>query len=839
MSVTSRSFSLRKRFLWIAFTILGFVFLGTVWGLLSLYRIQHDVSSNLSARHELLDLTNKIRMDLLEAYRSLHTYLLEPGQVAASNQAKSYIKQAITNAEALQAHSWVIDHQHVNMAGELDTLLTDLSQRIGMVIEVRSDPTRQYPSMAIGNQSMNPARDATDNAFIIIFNELKTDRTYLKKPGVFLSLVEARRLWMQMLSNFRLYLANRVGSFNETALPIQENGIATLHDELKQVLQDLQGHDDRGELGFETSAALSDLAKNIGAWYSGFEQTRIVHHSGEWRLDSKLLKENVIPNIDKINRILFQLETMIEKRVDSDVHTYALLARQHMLLIWIAAIAVIAFITGVIFSGNRLLFKPLGVITEALHAESTGKQVIELPVVRVQETQDLVIAFNEMRRQVHQRQSELEYRALHDSLTSLPNRVLLMDHITHDISLAKRDSRVLSLMVMDLDHFKEINDTLGHTIGDRLLIEVGNRFRACTRDTDTVARLGGDEFAVLLPNTSAQSACTIAEAILRSLKEKITIKDMQLFANVSIGIAEYPTHADNAQLLLQHADIAMYIAKQNQSGYALYDPGEDQYSIRRLAILNDIQAAIDKSEFEMYFQPIVSLVDNRVIGGEALLRWFSPKHGEVAPELLIDLAEQTALIGQLTQWVIEEALQHARQWRTMGLDIHVSINLSMHNLREENLVERLKELLTLNELTSDMLTLEITESAMMFNPRQVIKVLGELDKMGVQLAIDDFGTGFSSLAYLKQLPVDQIKIDKSFIINLANDLNDQAIVRATLSMAHNLGLLVVVEGVEDSASWELLKDMNCHAAQGFYMSRPLPAKDFVDYVRNSEKGRSK
>ena len=831
MPTSSRSFSLRKRFLWIAITILGFALLGTVWGLMSLYRIQHEVSSNLSARHELLDLTNQIRMDLLEAYRSLHSFLLEPGQASVSTKAQDYIEKAIVSAEHLQAHTWVNTHQQANMSGELSTSLGDLSRHFKLLIEVRNDPTRQYPSMAVGNQSMNPARDATDNAFIIIFNEVKTDKTYLKKPEVYLSLVEARRLWMQMLSNFRLYLANRVGSFNEAALPVQENGITTLNNQLQEVLETLQADEGRGALGFETGAALTDIKNNVATWYTGFEKTRVIHHSGEWRLDSKMLQEDVIPTIDRINRRLAHLETLIEKKVDSDVQAYTSLARQHMLLLWVVALAVIAFIMGVILSGNRLLFKPLALITQALHAESIGKQVMDLPVAKVQETQELVNAFNVMRHQVRQRQSELEYRALHDSLTSLPNRVLLMDHINHDISLARRDAGVLSLMVMDLDHFKEINDTLGHTIGDRLLIEVGNRFRACTRDTDTVARLGGDEFAVLLPNTGADSACRIAEEILRSLKEKFTINEMQLFASVSIGIAQFPSHGENAHMLLQHADIAMYIAKHNQSGYALYDPSEDQYSIRRLAILNDIQTAIDKSEFELYFQPIISLVDNRVIGGEALLRWFSPVHGEVSPELLIDLAEQTALIGPLTQWVIEASLQHAKHWREQGLDIYISINLSMHNLREENLVGRIKESLAYNDLTSDMLTLEITESAMMFNPRQVIKVLGELDEMGVQLAIDDFGTGFSSLAYLKQLPVDQIKIDKSFITNLADDHNDQAIVRATLTLARNLGLLVVVEGVEDGASWELLKSMNCHAAQGFYLSRPVPSQAFVDFVK--------
>lgn len=831
MQPANKPASLKTRILWSAAIVLVLVIVATIGGIVSLTRIQHNVSDSLGARRELLNVTNRIRQELLEAYRGLDTFLLDPGRQDARDKSVESIQDAILLADALLEHKWSKGNGQIINTIELKSALEEVKFHLQLVFVVRTEIDQQYPALAVANRIMNPARDQIDNALLVIFNEMHTNSVITSQPDVYIAFVEARRLWMQMLSNFRNYLANRVGSFNEAVLGTQENSVATLLGEFDRQLKQLQELDKKGILGFESAAALPELQQGIEKWAAGFEKTRAIHRSGEWRIDAKMVQESVIPTIDKINESLFNIELFIEKRVDDEVKAYSSLASQHVQLLWMAAIAFIVFIGIILWAGHQLLFKPLRLIADALHAESIGKKGMELPIPRIAETRELVEAFSEMQYQVHQRQAELEYRALHDGLTALPNRVLLMDHIQHDIALSKRDLRVLSLMIIDLDHFKEINDTLGHTIGDHVLIEVGSRFKSCLRDCDTVARLGGDEFAVLLPNTGANGACKIAQDIIRSLQDKIKINDMQLFVTASIGIAEYPAHASDAQMLLQHADVAMYQAKQNQAGFALYNPQEDHHSIRRLAILNDFRTAIENAELSLYYQPVVAIHNQRVIGCEALLRWFSPKHGEVSPELMIDLAEKTALIGPLTDWVMQEAIRRASSWRKSGLDLYVSVNLSMHNLREETLIDRVREQLAEYQLPSELLTLEITESAMMFNPHEVIRILTQLDKMGVQLAIDDFGTGFSSLAYLKQLPVDQIKIDKSFIKNLASDIDDQAIVKATLGLAQNLGLLVAIEGVEDENAWEMLKSLSCFSAQGYYFARALPENEFIEFVR--------
>lgn len=815
----------------IALGLIGLLLLISLWSYFGLRDIQREANRNLDARFELLLATQKINTELLEAYRALDIFLLDPDRRVVRENIYQAIERAQASNEIMLKHDWIRRYKLNASIHNLQVLLVTLRSHIDEIIEVRLDTLRQYPSMAIGNQIMNPARDQIDNAFIVAFNEMRNEGSIRRQPQLYLQLNTLRRLWMQMLSNFRLYLANRVGSFNEASLPVQERSIETLYAQVNEEYLQLDKQDAAGKLGFETSAALADIRTAITAWYEGYEEIKKIHHGGIWRLDAKLLAENIIPTIDQINTVLGTLENAIGDKVNDDVTAYNTLANRHMLLLWLSTAIGVFFIGIVIWSSNKLLFEPLAVIARALRAESTGRPAQELPITRSQETMQLVDAFSEMRQQVQQRQSELEYRALHDGLTSLPNRVLLIDHIQHDISLARRENNELGLMVIDLDHFKEINDTLGHMVGDQLLIEVGNRFRSSVREMDTVARLGGDEFAILMPTTDMESMQGVAQKILGTLEKSIIVNNMQLFISASIGITMFPMHGEDAKTLMQHADVAMYIAKQNQSGFAVYNPAEDQHSIRRLALLNDLRSAIEKNEFTLQFQPIVSIEDGSVLACEALLRWHTRNHGEVAPELVVDLAEQSGLIGVLTEWIVNEALLQTKKWLDKDLQIHISVNLSMYNLREENFCERISSALEKHQVPSNFLTLEITESAMMFNPRQVIKVLNDLDSMGIRLAIDDFGTGFSSLAYLKQLPVDEIKIDKSFIMDLANDSNDQAIVRATLNLAENLGLSVVAEGIEDKESLRILSEMGCRMAQGYHFARPLSANELERYLR--------
>jgi len=831
MPADSRSISLRHRFHLVAFALVVLIVILTTWSQISLHSIRSQVNSSLDNRHDLLEKTHKIRNYLLIAYRSTDGYLLDPAQKQLLPEVNDSIKQAIEHSLQLQEYGWLQQKKQNLEIVQLISSLKKLQDDINLIITVRDDVNQQYPAMAVANQDMQSPRRGMDNAMLIVFSEFENEKTITSHPSTYKKFVELQRMWSQMLSIFRLYLANRIGSFSESAIPIQEISIETIYFEMQDLIIELEKQTTQPRLGFESSAALEDIKKDLKDWFRGFKKVQIIHASGEWRMDSTLMKTRVIPLVDQINNQLRNLETYIHENVDEDVNTYSQLAQTHRYLLLIITISSVAVIFFIIWLSNHYLFKPLSTLANILRTESTGKQSLEIPTSRVLETQKLVEAFIEMRHQVRIRQNELEYRALHDGLTSLPNRALLMDHIKHDLTMAKRESKALGLMFIDLDRFKEINDTLGHLVGDQVLVEVGRRFQSSLRDSDTVARLGGDEFAVLMPNTDLQGTKIIANNILESLTEPVMVNDMQLHVNASIGIALYPQHGEDTQTLMQHADVAMYEAKQNQTGLSVYNPDEDQYSLRRLALVNDLQTAIDNSEFELHYQPIISLrADSTSSQAEALLRWNTNKHGDIAPELIINLAEQTALIRSLTDWVIDQSLYQTKLWRDEGIDFYVSVNLSMYNLREEDLAEKIHRALLKYDLPSHVLTLEITESAMMFNPGHVIKILNQLSKMGVKLSIDDFGTGFSSLAYLKQLPVNQIKIDKSFISDLANDVDDQTIVKTTINLAENLGLSTIIEGVEDEEALKLLKEYGCQYVQGYLLSRPLPAEEYREFI---------
>jgi len=422
-----------------------------------------------------------------------------------------------------------------------------------------------------------------------------------------------------------------------------------------------------------------------------------------------------------------------------------------------------------------------------------------------------------------QAEAALEHQALHDALTDLPNRVLLHDRLQQAIRAAQRDQTAVALLIMDLDRFKEVNDTFGHHTGDQLLEQLGERLGSVLRGSDTIARLGGDEFAVLLPTATLEDANHIAARLLELLEEPFSLGGLQLEIDASIGIALSPEHGTDADTLLRRADVAMYIAKRNGSGHALYTAEQDQHSPMRLALVGELRRAIDQNELSLYFQPKVSLKHSTVLCAEALVRWQHPRHGMLGPDQFVPVAEQTGLIRPLARSVLEAAVRQCNRWRQEGLDLAVAVNLSMRNLHDAEIVDTIRQLLSRWGIPPARLVIEITESSLMADAARAMEVLSRLREMGVGISIDDFGTGYSSLAYLKRLPVDELKIDKSFVANMASDENDAAIVRSTIGLAHDLGLTVVAEGIEDPATWDLLADLGCDVGQGYYISRPMPA----------------
>jgi diguanylate cyclase (GGDEF)-like protein len=394
---------------------------------------------------------------------------------------------------------------------------------------------------------------------------------------------------------------------------------------------------------------------------------------------------------------------------------------------------------------------------------------------------------------------------------------------------------IVAVMLMDLDGFKDVNDTLGHQTGDSLLQQIALALHKAVGMRGLVSRLGGDEFAIVIPGADDRSeVAAIAREILLAAERPVSIDGLALEVRASLGVALAPDHGTDAAGLLRQADVAMYQAKQSRSGVEVYDANEDHYTTRRLILVTELSRALQTSSVELHYQPKADLDTGRVVGAEALLRWTHPLYGVIPPDEFIPVAEQSGLIRPLTHWVLQTALDQVSSWRAQGLDLTIAVNLSARSVVDTELVVDVSDLITQAGIPPAALTLELTESALPPDRARSETVLTGLAALGVRLAIDDFGTGYSSLSRLKRLQVHEVKIDKSFVVQMVANDDDDAIVRSTIDLARNLGLTVVAEGVEDEATWRRLHQLGCDAAQGYYLSAPLSATDFQAWLEHRQ-----
>lgn len=439
-------------------------------------------------------------------------------------------------------------------------------------------------------------------------------------------------------------------------------------------------------------------------------------------------------------------------------------------------------------------------------------------------------------------EERIQHLAHYDTLTGLPNRALFSDRLQQALIYAQRNQSTVALLFLDLDRFKQINDTLGHGVGDQLLQMVSQRLLECVREQDTVSRQGGDEFIAVLPGTDHEGADLVAEKILNAVIQPYVIEGHDLRVSCSIGIALYPSQAQDVDTLIKYADVAMYQAKEGgRNKYLHFDPSMNASAYERLKMETSLRGAIERNELRLYYQPQIDLVDGRLIGCEALVRWQHSEMGLVSPASFIPLAEETGLIMPISDWVLEEALRQTREWRDAGLpQITVSVNLSALQFRQRNLHEQVSQLLGKYELPAQVLDLELTEGILMQGVERTLAMLHELTMMGVGLSIDDFGTGYSSLSYLKRFPIQKLKIDQSFVRDVTHDSNDATMVRTIILMAHSLKLHVIAEGVETEDQADFLRQAGCERAQGYHFGRPMPAEAFSEYLRESpRRGRAK
>jgi diguanylate cyclase (GGDEF)-like protein/PAS domain S-box-containing protein len=489
-------------------------------------------------------------------------------------------------------------------------------------------------------------------------------------------------------------------------------------------------------------------------------------------------------------------------------------------------------------SDSTMLRVASGEHIEILEAERVGRDgrlvYISATVSPIHDHAGNVIGVASIARDITERkqaEAALACQARHDALTGLPNRLLLQEQLDVAIDGLTTSRTPLALLLLDLDRFKEVNDALGHGVGDAVLQAVASRLRDAMRTGDTIARLGGDEFAVLLVDADESTALQVAQRVRAALAEPIDVGALSLDVGASIGIALAPKHGRDAATLLRRADLAMYAAKRAGEGIALFTPALDRDNAERLGLTGELRAAIERNQLVLHYQPKMRLADGCVIGVEALVRLQHPTRGLLRPDQFIPVAEQAGLIEPLTYWVLRTARAQQAAWQAAGLQLNMAVNLSVQSLRDSNLLETVQEVLIAHRDCGGQFELELTESMLMSDPARARTLLASLRGLGVRVAVDDFGTGYSSLAYLKRLPLDELKIDRSFLPDVATDVRDAALVRATIDLGHTLGLRVVAEGVEDADSLVLLKDMGCDEVQGYYISRPLVAEALAHWAR--------
>lgn len=562
---------------------------------------------------------------------------------------------------------------------------------------------------------------------------------------------------------------------------------------------------------------------------------RVLYQSPRWPLEGSADKRSTVSyalNAYTDSKTVLSLEAIVDMHSLRDGLEHA---RRLLMLAVILVTFIAAGITGLLL--QKTAIEPLRVLTTQLERVRRDRSRLgeQVKVGGNAEIVELAEGFNEMTARLQELYQSLERQAFTDPLTGLPNRSLFQDRLQQAILTARREHKPFALFIMDLDRFKDINDTLGHHVGDALLRQVAARLRGKLRESDTVARMGGDEFAVLLPTVNGKYADTAARMLLQALRAPFTVEEQSLVIGASIGIVLYPDHGVDANTLMQRADVAMYAAKGTGSGYAFYDGRLDHqhHQPTRLALMGELRHAVEREQFVLYYQPKVDLRSRRAVGLEALVRWRHPDGRLMLPETFVLLMEQTGLIRHLTPWVLNETLAQSRRLSEQGLPIGLCVNLSARDLQDPYLAESIAEQLEAHRVSPQALELEITESAIMTDPARVREMLERLAGMGLKLAIDDFGTGYSSLAYLKRLPAHTIKIDKSFVTGVTQDSNDAAIVRTSIDLAHSLGMQVVAEGVESAEVLERLQALGCDHAQGYYLSRPLSREDLDVWLHKS------
>jgi len=777
---------------------------------------------DLEAQQQIIHGLRDIRDALWQAETELNNTLIKP-RVEHPDKVEEYLRTAAGKVAELRAMSLPQASGLNAPIKELADEIAFLRKRVERLLILRHDTEWVYPMLPFIDRHLRELHESFMTAAELALDEVADMPPTAANFRLMRKLERVKSLWASKVLDFRA-LVIRFAGLNERRYISQEQNIILLQKRIDVLLDELTAMSRQQEFGLQTEESLTEMRNLSKAWYQRYQEFRELRDSNIWRNDLHYVQTRIRPLQTRINQLMHRLDDDVTAWSARNASRLQQATTQLTTEIWIFLLLAVGFILFIYVLVDHTILKPIQSIALQIAGEGRELDHLSLDDSGGQEIQILVDAYNHMRREIHQRQTALEHQAMHDTLTGLPNRALLQDRLEQAMHMAYRQQTRMVFVLMDLDRFKEINDTLGHPVGDQVLQQISRRLASNLRESDTVARLGGDEFAIVAIDLREPEVQAFLEKIVHIVSEVIRVEGQDLFVGASLGVALYPDHGEDAATLIRRADIAMYRAKRNRRDYVIYDPSFDEHSIDNLSLLGDLRMEMKQPDgaLHLHYQPQVDLERDAVCSVEALLRWQHPRQGFISPEDVIRLAEQSGLMNQLTRLILREAIADCAGWQSHHPDVGVAVNLSAWDLQDADLPDYIEALLRECRLPASRLTLEITESAVMNDPLRAREVMTRLNHLGASLAIDDYGTGFSSLAYLKLLPVNSLKIDRSFVMDMLEDENDAIIVRSTIDLSHNLGLKVVAEGVENAEVLQLLRAHGCDAAQGYHLARPMP-----------------
>lgn len=819
-----KSYSLQQRYITIT-GVLALLVIAFAWIAQSYVGEQGmDYIGNTEQRNRMTQMVRQLRSSVMAMQENLDAFMWEPTtehRIAVHNS----VNQTDRYFNELKKERWFDSLGYANKLDDLGIDINSLHARLDHVMDTRLNTGNNTPVIS----AIERTTHASHQAFLRIGREIvdsfngTADGSSENQLQNLIDLLLKR--WRELNTELTRYIEIRRNNPLANEYLNQQNEINLLYGAIATQLENIHQRQQQ-LLGEQNGKRLDNMLTMMQKWHQGYQQIRSSTPDEYLRTDIPYLKHAIEPYFQFLWNYLELLDKNIERYSATEANHQQMVMESITDGVWaISLISLLILGMGFMYF-ERGILNPISRVARALHDEAKGDDPQLLPQVNSIETQQLIDAFDEMRRQVQDRQQTLEHQALHDSLTALPNRYKLQQELELQCRIAQQKGTPMAVLMLGLDRFKDINDTLGHRIGDRILQLFGERLKFLIREGDLVARLGSDEFAILQSGIGQEEAIYTARKLLAEVLQPFQVEQINLYVGCSIGIAIYPSHATSPTELIRYADIAMHVAKQMKTGYSLYERKFDTNNILHLSLATDLRHAVQQDTLQLNFQPQQFLHNNEYAGMEVLLRWNHPVHGYVSPEEFIPIAEQTGAIHSITHWVLENSFKQIRRWVKAGREPGlVSINISVFNLQDRDFVETLAEMMEKWDINPKKIMLEVTETAMMADPINAKHTLERLNQLGLKIAIDDFGTGFSSLAYIKQLPVAELKIDKSFVCDMVYDENDAVIVRSTIDLAHNLGLKVVAEGVESDEISKQLREWNCDVIQGHHYGKPQRADE--------------